>query len=204
MLMRAVAVVLALLGLVAVPAKAQVTPGGNFDVYDANSDLVGRLVSIGYEGDMAISVDVPDGDVAIIQYVDSPEVGESPRWWSHLYFELPACTGLVYPEWLHGPRSEMGYRYMSGLDSNLYRVDADAVLVPFSYQSYFDKTGCQNGTGATDGIVGELVVSLSSVFPLEYRAAAPSAPLLPAWAYATIVGVLGMTGGWLARRRSAA
>lgn len=202
--MRAVAAVFLLLGLVAVPAKAQVTPGGNFDVYDANSDLIGRLVAIGYEGDLSISVDVPDGDVAIIRYVDSPEAGQSPRWWSYLYFELPDCMGLVYPEWLDGPRSDMGYRYMSGLDSNLYRVDANVPLAPFSYQSYFDPTGCQNGSGATNGIVGEFVVSLTSVFPLEYRAAAPSAPLLPPWAYATIAGVLGMTGGWLAKRRNAA
>jgi len=43
---------------------------------------------------MAISADVLDGKVATIQYVDCQERGESPRWESKRYFELPDRNGL--------------------------------------------------------------------------------------------------------------
>ena len=192
---------------VAVPAQAQVmAPGGDLDVYDDNDELVGRLLGIGGLGYYwHISVEAPDGDVGMSHYASGARLGTGEQWWTleDIYFDSANCAGNAYLRLDHdaSARSASGYSYVvQGPD--VYRGDLNTAATPTGYSSRIDNGACHNVFGGNSNLhPAEFVGTISTAFPFHLRQAASSAPAVPPLAYGIIAGVLGMSGGWFAKRR---
>ena len=200
--MRTVASFLALLGMVAaVPAGAQMTAGGDLDVYDANSELVGRLVALDYLWN--ISMEAPNGDAVVLSYYAS-DVGDE-GWYDEptIHFELSDCSGSAYIESpiYFIPKNSSGEFYATGGSSNVYKTDLTTAASATAVSSYLYNGVCFNSIKTPTVRPLEFVATVSAAYPFYLARAAPNASAVPPWTFGIIAGALGMSGGWLASQR---
>lgn len=178
------------------------TAGGDLDVYDDNGDIVGRLV--GLDSTWQISVEAPDGDVGVVEYIAeiSPE-DDLPSWSSRARFDSPDCTGNSYMEPQDNfTRSASGYNYLAA-GSNMYRIDLNTTPSATAFSSTLDRDGdCYNQSGTENLVPAEVVATISTAYPFHLRAATSSPSAVPSGAVGIIAGVLGISGALLVRRRS--
>ena len=200
--MRQLAItILILMFGVAAPSAAQVYPGKQLEVYDANDELVGQLLSLGYLPFVAITT--ASGDSTGLSYF--PGVSGNPTWAIlDFYFQTTDCTGTAYTDYqpeVHALPGESGDFYAATSLGEVYRFSGSPQSVTSNSRRRNDGTCSVSSSTKSQQFAGTEVGTVSTAFPFYVKEVPASAPLLPLWAFGTIAAGIALSGGALAARR---